>query len=796
MTRKACALFTWMMCLSLSMSSALLANQPEVTELIVRFKPGVGVVENLDEVILSVNDGKHEALKKRLSSPVNIRPFLNSYNRSGHKPQALAKDKRKSPREILDEYVVLSYSDNRALRSAKEILKKDDDVLWFGENSYVTLSAMPNDPLNGAAVVGPIGESDYQWALNTLNMAEAWDYSKGHAYIAMIDFGIQTDHPDILGNFRDQFSARIVSYQKANDDGSIDNSATTSSGYEVDELSVLQTITDYEKLVNNGFTIRLGHGTHVAGIIAAKQNNGIGVTGICGDCSLMVNHTGEPWFRSSSNIVYTKMPSTSLANNIIWLTDTGAQVINMSLGGVPQLPFAPENGCSGGTRVDGTWRAYDDLYPMCIALRHADRSDVVMIAATGNDGDTSIHFPASDPRVIAVGAVSKNGDKPYWSNTGLELDLAAPGENILSTFYTDKTWIHPDDQGPFSPECGDDFSAQSGYGPCSGTSMATPHVSGIAALLRSINPLLSKGKIKALLTEHASLSETGWSSELGYGVPNAAESVKAAMGTVNGKVLQNRLTPLFSLYSSDGEDHLYTTVPQMAAAAMYEALRPQPFDEEIDKYQRPSNPVQWQSIGRWTPGYVSFPHFSWMMMERAKASVYIFTTNDNPLVEGEPEEEDQASRLIPLYRLSYQGKKGGNTRNIDHTYATSQAEINFFEHPDRGYKLDGIEGYIYPRTMPQQPLGTVKLYRKFNETIYDHAIFPESELSSMIDQGYNQNSGNDWIGYVYPNQDSDGDTLIDGFELVIGTNTTNPDTDGDGRKDGLEVLTYYTDPLN
>jgi subtilisin family serine protease len=795
------------------MSGDLLANQPKATELIVRFKPGVSMAENLDEVIRSVNDGKHEALKKRLSNPINVRPFLNSYNRSHRKSQALAKAIKKSPRELLDEYIVLSYTDNKALQRAKALLKKDGDVLWIGENGYATLSAVPNDPLNNAVVVGPADESEYQWALYALNMHEAWDYSTGHAYVSMVDFGIQTDHPDILKNFRDQFSARIVSYQERDRDDNIEDNYVlpSKSSHDVDEVSVLKSYYDpyygsFDDFENSH--IRVGHGMHVAGIMAAEQNNGIGVTGICGNCSLMTNHTGVGKTKYESEgedvikIIYTGLHVDSLANNIIWLTDTGAQLINMSLGGSPHPAYAPENGCSGKTQVNGTWVSNGELYPMCIAISHADAYDVVMVAATGNAGATSIHFPASDPRVIAVGAVDSSMSKTTWSNSGPEIDLAAPGENILSTVYTDKFWLKDDgNEATFTPNCGDEFSALSGYGPCSGTSMATPHVTGIAAILRSINPLLTKSQIKELLTGHA--SQAGDRDDaIGYGVPNAAESVKAAMGTVNGEVLQNRLTPLFSLYSSDAEDYLYTTVPQMAMAAIYNSLRPQPGSSYFEK---PDNPVLWRSKGSKTSGYTSFPYITWMPSEPPKASVYIFTTNDNPLVDGEQNQEDQGNRLVPLYRLSYQGTKGSNTRNIDHTYATSQAEITFFK--NNNYNLDGIEGYIYPRSInididgdgtgDGPPAGTVKLYRSYNSNRYDHAIFPESELASMQDDYYYGEEGvADWIGYVYPNQDSDGDSLIDGFEFVIGTDSTNPDTDGDGTRDGLEVMTYYTDPLD
>lgn len=306
--------------------------------------------------------------------------------------------------------------------------------------------------------------------------------------------------------------------------------------------------------------------------------------------------------------------------------------------------------------------------------------------------------------------------------------------------------------------------------------MSTPHISGIAAILRSTNPLLNKWQIKELLTSKASRTDNP-DNAYGKGLPDPLASVKAALGTVDGVTLKNRLTPLFSLYSSAGQDHFYTTVPQMAMAALYERLQPQPAGGE----------VKWRSSGgSRTPCYYAFPRFSWMPSEPPMASVYIFTTHNNPV--------DPATELVPLYRLSYQGNyTGSNPLNVDHTYTTEESGIELFE--NNNYKLDGIEGYIYPRTVFPQPAGTVRLYRKYNPVRDDHAIFPESELASMIALGYTRNTGNDWIGYVYLNQDSDRDGLIDGFEAVIGTDSTNPDSDSDGMLDGYEVNYYYTDPL-
>jgi hypothetical protein len=383
------------------------------------------------------------------------------------------------------------------------------------------------------------------------------------------------------------------------------------------------------------------------------------------------------------------------------------------------------------------------------------------------------------PDVIAVGAVDNQGNMPTWVNRGLGIDLVAPGVDVVSTFYTGIDWIPQNVNNNALFRCRDSLSAPPGYGPCSGTSMASPHVAGAAGLLRSINPLLSSAQIKHLLTSNAS-RRLSPNNTLGHGMPNMLASVRSALGSAREQTLINRLTPLFRLYTTTGTDNFYTTSPQMAMAAMYGSLQPQP---EVENSR-----VTWSSnLGRLTPGYSEFPRppFSWY--ENPRADVYIFTTHRNPF---NPEQD-----LVPLYRLSYTGNyTGGNLRDVNHTYATDPARVSIYR--SNNYNMDGIEGYIFPRYEPQPP-GTERLYRKYNPTRHDTAIFPESMLSQMTADGYTANQGDDWIGYVYVNQDSDSDGLIDGFERVVGTGINNPDSDRDGIADGIEVNTYpYTDPLD
>ena len=140
---------------------------------------------------------------------------------------------------------------------------------------------------------------------------------------------------------------------------------------------------------------------------------------------------------------------------------------------------------------------------------------------------------------------------------------------------------------------------------------------------------------------------------------------------------------------------------------------------------------------------------------------------------------------------------GSTALNRDVTYTTDSSGISSFR--SVGYELDGIEGYIYQRCTPEPtciPSGAVRLYRLYNAARDDYAIFPESERAQKQAEGYVSTPGlNDWIGYVYPNVDQDGDQLIDGFEFLLGTTATRVDSDCDGRSDGAEVLQYpYGDP--
>jgi len=665
-----------------------------------------------------------------------------------------------SPDALLLRYLVLTYPIEVDLEIVKKKLRQNPVVLHVEENSRGHLSVIPNDPLFSST--DDLGNArppnQYQWGSYSLKLPAAWDYNKGHAYVGVVDGGVDTTHPDLqpfnagnapgtYGNYRSQFSYDYV-YQDVDPD----------EGYHgVNEATKTATLA--------------GHGTHVAGIIGATTDNrwtnlttnpptenpNSGVAGTCWNCSLLIMRVLD---LSASAPDY-GVQRLLIGRGINGAINRGAQVINLSLGFRPNQ--APD--CSA--------EAPEFL---CTVLAKAHAYDVAISAASGNDHSSAIDFPANYPGVIAVGGIDAAGN--FWNDCpgfecGSNFDpqqIVAPAKQILSTFY----------RGIFYIGSGSTCPGGATFGLCTGTSMSSPFIAGSAGVLRSVNPLLSTDNTKDLLLKHATASELpNWDFGNGRGKPDVSAAVGDALGKVGGVVLPNRLTPLFSLYSGTAGDSYYTTVPQMAAAAIMNS--------------------SYTSIGPAVPGYSGFPGVSACTVSPCVtgpgASVYIFTGDRSPFSGAPP--------LVPLYRLSFEGPNSvtSNPNNRDTTYTTEPAGVTAFTNVNVGYKLDGIEGYIYKRCTPEPsciPAGAVRLYRLYNYSLDDYAIFPESELAAMQAAGYVSTPGaNDWIGYVYPNVDSDGDNVIDGFERLMGTDPLRSDSDCDGLSDGTEILNYpYSDPLS
>lgn len=208
------------------------------------------------------------------------------------------------------------------------------------------------------------------------------------------------------------------------------------------------------------------HGSHVAGIAAASTNNGIGIAGVSWGAEIMPLKILDS---AGSGGTY------NLSLAIKYAADHGAKVINMSLGG----------GCGSG------WPDVEE------AVNYAVSKGVVLVAASGNVGSSTVYCPAAINGVIAVGATDSGDVRAYYSNYGLALDVVAPGSSIYSTI-------------------------PGGYGYKSGTSMASPHVAGLAALLRSFAPSLTPDQVQSIIQNTTDdLGVAGWDQYYGYGRINA-----------------------------------------------------------------------------------------------------------------------------------------------------------------------------------------------------------------------------------------------------------------------------------
>jgi len=228
---------------------------------------------------------------------------------------------------------------------------------------------------------------------------------------------------------------------------------------------------------------KYGHGTHVAGSAAAATNNSLGVAGTCPSCSLFnVKVLGDDGSGQWSWI----------ANGIIWSADNGAKVINLSLG------------------------AYAESLTVRDAVDYAWSKGVILTGAAGNDGQNWGLYPGAYENVIAVAATDHADAKASFSNYGGNwVDVAAPGANVLSTApdHSNRIWK----TGPK-------------YGTLSGTSMATPHVAGLAGLIWSTSLCTSKECVRNRLQDTADqIAGTGTSSSAYWihGRINACRAVNA-----------------------------------------------------------------------------------------------------------------------------------------------------------------------------------------------------------------------------------------------------------------------------
>ncbi len=312
--------------------------------------------------------------------------------------------------------------------SPEEILaayRSRPDVEYAEFNPIISICATPDDPSYGD-----------QWSLAKIQAPQAWDTCRGdhEVVVAIIDTGVDYNHRDLQGNlWVNEAELKGVPGEDDDDNGYVDDIHGYNFAYN-----------------DNDPADDHGHGTHVAGIVAAAGDNGLDVAGVCWNARIMA------------------------------IKILGADGDGNAADAVPAIYYAVANGAD---IISGSWGGQDSSDALKEAVAYAHQQGVIVVAAAGNENSNAPYYPAAYPEVLSVAATDSGDHRWYLSNYGDWVDLAAPGRDITSLSVT------PSGRAITGPLTGRK----------SGTSMAVPHVSGACALLLSADPLLACDELQDIL---------------------------------------------------------------------------------------------------------------------------------------------------------------------------------------------------------------------------------------------------------------------------------------------------------
>lgn len=351
--------------------------------------------------------------------------------------------------------------------------------------------AVPNDPYYV-----------FQWHYPIIQLPQAWDITTGSrpgnpVIVAVIDTGVVLDHPDLQGQLVSGYDF-VSSVLSARDGNGIDANPNDPGD-------------------SSSIGMSTWHGTHVAGTVAAKTNNGVGVAGIAANARIMPIRVLGAGGGTTYDILQGIRFSSGLANDSGTVPPQKADVINLSLGGA----------------------SYDQSTQD--AINAARAAGVIVVAAAGNNHVSTPFYPAAYSGVISVSAVNIRGNLAGFSNYGSTIDIAAPGgdntgadlnadglsDNILSTLISESSGGNQYDYD-FMP----------------GTSMAAPHVAGVIALMRAVNPEISPAQVDDILLSGGMSDDAGISGRddlFGNGIVNAYRAVLSAQAISGSSSVTPRL---------------------------------------------------------------------------------------------------------------------------------------------------------------------------------------------------------------------------------------------------------------
>jgi thermitase len=333
-------------------------------------------------------------------------------------------------------------------------LNRSSAVRYAEPNYIYRATATPNDALFGqlygldnTGQAGGTPDADIDapegWAGAGLGSFPATD---GGAKIGFVDTGIDAAHEDLAGKVVDCAGVR---------------------SFGIDVLGLLRLLDD-PTIVPGRCADDNGHGTHVAGTAAARANNGRGVAGVAFNSPLAICKALDS--NGAGSLA-------GIANCIMYLNARGAKIISLSLGGLGSQTLAN-------------------------VVASVSASGSLLLAAAGNSGDATLSFPAALSQVVSVAAVDRQGQRAPFSTANADVEVSAPGVDILSTW------------------------SDGGYRTLSGTSMATPYAAGVAAIIAGRNPAGGPAAWRAKLTSAVDdLGPAGRDPQFGFGRVNLEKAV-------------------------------------------------------------------------------------------------------------------------------------------------------------------------------------------------------------------------------------------------------------------------------
>jgi parallel beta-helix repeat protein len=342
-------------------------------------------------------------------------------------------------------FIILNLANGTNIFEASKEYSKNPNIEYAEPNYVYQYCTDPNDPYYSV-----------QWSLN--NIGQEYPVKKGISKLGKVDADI--DAPEAWGITKG--SSEIVvavidtgvdyTHSDLEDNIWINNDEIANNRRDDDRNGYVDDRIGWNFDENNNDPLDdYGHGTHCAGIISATSNNNIGVSGVCWNCKIMP--------------IKTLLTSELIAESIIYATDNGANVISMSFGGYAH-----------------SQAKYD-------AINYAYENNVVLVASAGNGNTSRVHFPSGYNNVISVAATNSKDQRATFSNYGEWIDVAAPGRDILS-LRAKNTDMYED---------GGEHNIDDKYMVASGTSMAAPHIAGVAALLLSHNSSLTPEMIQTII---------------------------------------------------------------------------------------------------------------------------------------------------------------------------------------------------------------------------------------------------------------------------------------------------------